>query len=345
MRSARSRNSGAGGLCAVRMAFDAELAQRGQPPLPHRQRDCRAHRAAVGVQRHAQHFVVHAIEEEALVWRRSGTRECRRERTSSSTGLPSRSSVARTVYIAPWPMSQRSGLAMVVSAFRSAVAPGARSSGCASCAALPARTALPFGRGQLHPQRELRRRGGLIRHRAADVDRRRVGHHRGRGDERPPGNDVRVAGGDQPHLAVDPRAGIPARSGLLRVVHAHRNHILARAQVRRQLVDKAHVAVRPVPQQLAIQVDIAVGHHSVEDDERPPRGRRLRIRRGNGEALAVPADAGRHKCARALRWRVFLRPARRYSSRGAGSRSSTRSRRRRASPRPRHRPAEIASPW
>ena len=94
----------------------------------------------------------------------------------------------------------------------------------------------------------------------------------GRGDECAPGNDVGVAGGDEADLAVDASAGIPARCGLLRIVDAHGDDVVAGVQMRGKFVRKADVAVGPVAEEFAVEVNIAVGHDSVEDDEGAVRG-------------------------------------------------------------------------
>ena len=203
-------------------------------------------------------------------------------------------------------MSQRSGLGTVVSASRSAVAPGAMIAGAAIGDVVGRNRLRPSAPVRRTRKRELRGRGGLVGHGAADVHRRRVGRDGGRGDEGAPGNDVGVAGGDEADLAVDARAGIPARCGLLRIVHSHRDDVLAGMQMRRQFIVEADIAIGPVAEQLAVQVDVAVGHYAVEDDEHAARRGGRGVGGGNGEGLAVPADAGGRKGAGAARGRVLL---------------------------------------
>ena len=65
MRSHRSRNSGAGGLCAVRMALTPSVAQLLEAPLPDAQRHGRAECAAVVVQADAFDFHVFAVQPES----------------------------------------------------------------------------------------------------------------------------------------------------------------------------------------------------------------------------------------------------------------------------------------
>ena len=67
MRSHRSRNSGAGGLCEVRMAFAPIALSDLEPALPHPLRHGGADGAAVVVQVDAVHLDVPAVEQEAAV--------------------------------------------------------------------------------------------------------------------------------------------------------------------------------------------------------------------------------------------------------------------------------------
>src|SRR2546430_1549332 len=65
------------------------------------------------------------------------------------------------------------------------------------------------------------------------------------------------------------------------------------AEVRRELVSEGAVAVRPLPQVVPVDPDLAVAIHAVELDEHEP----ARIRHGNKEGLAVPAHAARQRPA------------------------------------------------
>ena len=64
IRSHKSRNSGAGGLCAVRMAFTPSFSTP-QPLFPNCQRHRRAERAAVRVQADAFDFEIFSVQPEA----------------------------------------------------------------------------------------------------------------------------------------------------------------------------------------------------------------------------------------------------------------------------------------
>ena len=285
MRSARSRNSGAGGLCAVRMALTPSLrsavSRRSQtasgtavPTAP--PSVCRA-----------TPWTLWCTPLRKKPWSASKWNSRMPKGTaSSSTGLPSRSSVAWTVYIAPWPMSQRSGLAMVVSAFRSAVAPGARSQRLRRAApALPARTV-----AAVRPRSAARRSESFAAAADSLVTVLRTwmvaesAETAGVVTNVPQGTMCVSPVVTRRTWRLMPAPGYQRDAGCCESSTRTAITFLPALQVRRQLVDEAHIAVGPVAQQLAIQIDIAVGHHAVEDDEGAARGSRLGIRRGNREA-------------------------------------------------------------
>ena len=155
--------------------------------------------------------------------------------------------------------------------------------------------------------------GGVVQYRAQDhrlIDRRGVAHggadrhpggggrDLGRGDIGAPVVHVHRVGRDQADMPVDPGARVPARVGLLRVVHPHRDHVARRpvVEVGRQRVAERAVSVRPLPQVMPVDPHFAVAVHAIELDEHQP----ARVPRGQGEGLAVPAHAaGERSAARA----------------------------------------------
>ena len=110
--------------------------------------------------------------------------------------------------------------------------------------------------------------------------------------------EVQRIGQHQPHMAVNSRAGVPARRGLGGSVGAHGDDIggvRAHIEVRGQVVAEAHVTQRAGSKRVAIDPHLAVLHHAVELDPYPlvPEGRRQH------EALPIPSHAGGQERARA----------------------------------------------
>ncbi len=105
--------------------------------------------------------------------------------------------------------------------------------------------------------------------------------------------------GDEPHRAVDARAGIPAALVVARV-RAHGERVLACLHERRRVHAEAHVAVVPAAGQLAVHVHLRAGHHAVELQPQRAAGlhaRELRVR--ERERAPVPAHALPRQLARA----------------------------------------------
>ena len=71
-----------------------------------------------------------------------------------------------------------------------------------------------------------------------------------------------------------PAPGYQRDAGCCESSTRHRQYILAWAQVRRQFINEAHVAIRPMTEKLPVEIDIAVGHNAVEDDKSAARGGR-----------------------------------------------------------------------
>ena len=89
----------------------------------------------------------------------------------------------------------------------------------------------------------------------------------------------------QPSMPVDPRPRIPPAVRLPRVVHLHRNHILAAVvQMRRQFVRKRHKTIRTQPQILPVDPHLAVHINAVELQQHHPAA----IRRVHTKSLPIP---------------------------------------------------------
>ena len=109
---------------------------------------------------------------------------------------------------------------------------------------------------------------------------------------------MHLGGFDEPHVAVDARARVPARVVLLVVAHAHGNHVLSVcAQIGRQVIHKRGEARRTAAQQVSVQVHLRVVVGSFEVDKKPPPC----PLRGESECFPIPADAaGQIALARTL---------------------------------------------
>ena len=151
-----------------------------------------------------------------------------------------------------------------------------------------------FDRGD---QLDRRFGGGLVDHGGLDRDQGlRVADHRrvyiglavNRVDRRRDG---------EPHMAVDAAAGVKARIGRRRVVHAHGHHIGGGAEIEVgcQLVFERRVAVGPVAEEVAIDPHVAIAVDAVEGQEDPAAAQRF----VELERLAIPADAARQEAGSA----------------------------------------------
>ena len=90
-----------------------------------------------------------------------------------------------------------------------------------------------------------------------------------------------------PHIAIEPRAGIPPRAPVGRVQPDGQHVLGTEIDVRRQLHAEGLIAVRPGSHVLAVEPDFGVGHGTVEVDE----DTLALVADRNREMLAVPADA------------------------------------------------------
>ena len=150
--------------------------------------------------------------------------------------------------------------------------------------------------GGLH--RYLSRGVGLVDHCGLHMDHGLVGFDLGRGDERAPLVDVDRVGCYQANVAINARPAVPARSRLSGIIGAHGEDIrlvFAEVQMPGQFVAETDVTVGPLAEVEAVDPDVAVGHDAVEVDEDATLG----IIRRKYEMLAIPADAGGQKAARA----------------------------------------------
>src|ERR1017187_3086122 len=94
----------------------------------------------------------------------------------------------------------------------------------------------------------------------------------------------------QPGVAVDSRAGVPARIRLVGVIHLHGDHVVAGAEdeMRRHVVPERDVAEGAFAEGLAVDPHLAVFKDAFELDEDLPAPGGF----GQAKTLAVPADAG-----------------------------------------------------
>ena len=115
-----------------------------------------------------------------------------------------------------------------------------------------------------------------------------------RGDERAAVREVHLRSDDQIHVAVNSGTGIPARSGLQRIIDPYGQHILSvAADERRDVVLERIVPVGIFAHHTAVDPDLAFHVHAVEADEHPlPLGACRRI-----EVQAVPSRAAGHEAA------------------------------------------------
>ena len=137
---------------------------------------------------------------------------------------------------------------------------------------------------------EFQRGVGLLRvlHRGADGQAGTfLGDVLGRDIRAPLGHMHGIEFGE-PYVTVDAAAGIPARIGLLGIVHADSHHVLtAPVEVGRQVVAEGNVAVGTRAQFMAVDVDGGVHIHAVKVDVEAF----ALVGLVHGEGLAVPADA------------------------------------------------------
>ena len=110
--------------------------------------------------------------------------------------------------------------------------------------------------------------------------------HLGCGDVGTPQPHAHRAGDIEPHVAIDSRAGIPARRMVLGR-EPHSQHILAgaEAKVRSEVEREADIAVRPASQFLPVQPHPRVGHSAIEQHAEIAPAPAF----GDGEMLAIPA--------------------------------------------------------
>ncbi|OPZ19541.1 MAG: hypothetical protein BWZ10_00916 [candidate division BRC1 bacterium ADurb.BinA364] len=162
---------------------------------------------------------------------------------------------------------------------------------------------------RIHQHRAQRygpRRAGAVVDFGAGAQRGALGADFGRRGVEAPVGDPRFVRGGQPDVAVNARSGVPARIGMIRIVHSHGENVFAfRAQERSQLVFEAHVAVRPLAQMAAVDPDIGVHVNAVEFDENAA----IRPSRIEAELLAIPSDARGEESAFCPGGRVLIHSA------------------------------------
>ena len=113
-------------------------------------------------------------------------------------------------------------------------------------------------------------------------------HHRvhvGRAHGQAPVVDVGHGGGDEPHIAIDARTGIPPAVFLLRIVYAHHNLILAHAHERCCINPERRVAIGPTTSQMAVHIDLGIHVDALEIEAHAATAVFLSER----QLLAIPA--------------------------------------------------------
>ena len=117
--------------------------------------------------------------------------------------------------------------------------------------------------------------------------------------------NMRISHGDEPYVAVDSAAGVPAGIRLVGIVTTHRDHIVLTGGVElvRDVVAERTVTVRTRSGRQAVHIDGAVHEDAVELDHRQAAAGSDSFRRR--EMLPVPAYASR-KCTATGSGRVVL---------------------------------------
>ena len=110
----------------------------------------------------------------------------------------------------------------------------------------------------------------------------------------------------QPHVAVDAAPGVPARVGLLGIVHPHGQHVFGSPlQVGRQVVAERDVSVGARAQRMAVDVDGAVHVHAIKVYVEAF----ALVRLVHGKGFAVPAHASGQRASASARRIVFRKIA------------------------------------
>ena len=164
----------------------------------------------------------------------------------------------------------------------------------------------PFGIDQLGAKHQGGRRRLAIVHGGAHRQAGMVlGHFIG-GDVSAPLPHVHGAELAQPHVAVDAASGVPARVGLLGIVHPHGQHVFGSPlQVGRQVVAERDVSVGARAQRMAVDVDGAVHVHAIKVYVEAF----ALVRLVHGKGFAVPAHASGQRASASARRIVFRKIA------------------------------------
>src|ERR1019366_2527305 len=124
----------------------------------------------------------------------------------------------------------------------------------------------------------------LVLHPGLDLNDGGVFGDAGRSDEGAPVSHVELVGGQQPRVPVDAGARIPSAIGLAGVVHLNGDDVVARVEVRREIVREGDVAVGALAQILAVDPHFAVLIDAVEFDDDGA----VLVGLGHAEAFAIP---------------------------------------------------------
>ena len=240
MRSHRSRNSGAGGLCDVRMALTPIDAKQREATFPHAFRHGGAKSAGVVVQVHAVQLDATTVQQEAAVLVEGNRANAERrghdvDRLGAVEHFRPKCIEVRLRYR---PQSRRCDVKLLLQLQSLARGQRERRVDAGDFAARVVEND--------RAKRAAARGGPIILDLCAHDHIRARGIRARRRHVRPPVRHVQRVGERQPHVAIDAAPRIPAGVGLARVVDAHRHHVHAGHEVMRDVIREADVTVWPL---------------------------------------------------------------------------------------------------
>lgn len=225
-------------------AVHTEASEDGKPALPDVERHRGPHGTAVVVQAHSLDLEILVIEPEAGVGAELGTADAEARGDGIDDLLAAKHLGGELIECGRIDGPELRALNFE---FQSAGLAGGFRDGLAIGAGGPQADA-GIGGGKLDLDLKLRPVPGNLR----------------RGDEDSVGSDVELVGEDEPGVAVDAGAGIPARGGLGGGVGADGQQVFSGTERIADVAAETGVAVGPAAYFLPIQPDLAVGHHAVE---------------------------------------------------------------------------------
>ena len=106
---------------------------------------------------------------------------------------------------------------------------------------------------------------------------------------------------DEPHVAINSRAGVKTRISVTRMIHAHGDDVVRIPfQIRRQIVFKTNKAKRSRPHKLAVDPNFGMVINAIEFN----RHKLVFLRRVDLEMFSIPADAAGHEAIAAAEFRA-----------------------------------------